>query len=167
MRPDHNHLLQADLCNVRVNKASNVQWYEASAEALGNGNLEIRATDKRGWPVRPPFGDGGGSVHGENPTIAVTEFYLTPFVHFEYDDQRESQAYELVPGSVLGFHLTVIDRDTDGENIIDAHYALPAESILESFRQADTFVDGLLVGIQEESVVGADSWARIKASFGE
>ena len=152
-----------------VVQASNVQWYTALPEASGNGNLEIVPIYSRGWPVRPPFGDGGGSVKGENPFFWVTEFYLTPFAPFDYEDQQASAEFELVPGAVLGFHLTVIDQDATGSGG-NAHYALPFEEpglIVESLWDADVFVDGLLVGIRDESVVRADSWARIKASLAE
>ena len=152
----------------RILEASNVQWYDALSEAPGNGNLEIRSIDKRGWPVRPPFGDGGGSVQGENPVFWVTEFYVTPFAHFEYEDQQASATYELVPGEIIGFQLWVLDFDSAGDEHF-AHYALPFDQEFgsTSFWKADWFVDGLLVGIQDESVVRADSWARIKALFGE
>ena len=159
----------ADAETERVLQASNVQWYDALPEAPGNGNLVIHRTDRGGWPVRPPFGDGEGSVKGENPVFWVTEFYLTPFAHFDFEDQQASAAYELVPGAVLGFHLTVIDRDAAGAGG-DARYALPFDApglIVESLWDADIFVDGLLVGIQDESVVRASSWARIKASLAE
>ncbi len=108
-------------------------------------------------------------MQGENPFFWVTEFYLTPFAPFDYEDQQASAAFELVPGAVLGFHLTVIDQDAAG-NSGDAHYALPFEEpglIVESLWNADIFVDGLLVGIQDESVVRASPWARIKASLAE
>ena len=150
-------------------KASNVQWYHALSEAPGDGNLEIASIDNRGWPVRPPFGDGGGSVQGENPVFWVTEFYLTPFAHFEYEDQQASARYDLVPGEIVGFQLGVVDYDAAG-NEHRAHHTLPLE-VQEfgstPYSAADWFVDGLLVGIQDESVVRASSWARIKASLAE
>ena len=106
-------------------------------------------------------------MQGENPVFAVTEFYVTPFAHFDYEDQQASATYELVPGAVIGFHLLVVDQDSGGHR---AWYALPSEEpglIVESLWDADVFVDGLLVGIRDESVVRADSWARIKASLAE
>lgn len=153
----------------KVLEASNAQWYDALSEAPGNVTLGIRRIDGRGWPVLPPFGDGGGSVWGENPVFWVVEFYVTPFARFDYEDQQASDTFELVPGAVVGFHLTVIDQDAGGWEG-DAHYALPVDapdSIIESLWNADIFVDGLLVGFQEESAVRADSWGRIKASLAE
>ena len=97
------------------------------------------------------------------------EFYVTPFAHFDYEDQQASATCELAPGAVLGFHMTVIDQDAAGWEGA-AHYALPFDApdmIIESLWNADIFVDGLLVGIQDESAVRADSWARIKASLAE
>ena len=150
-----------------VLEASNVQWYDALSEAPGNVTLGIRRIDRRGWPVRPPFGDGGGSVQGENPVFWVTEFYVTPFAHFDYEDQQASATYELVSGTVVGLHFLVLDRDSASDR---ADYALPFDEpglIVESLWDADIFVDGLLVGTPDESVVRAVSWARIKGSLAE
>ena len=33
----------------------------------------------RRWVFLPPYSDGGGGVAGENPTVWVIEFYVTPF----------------------------------------------------------------------------------------
>ena len=155
----------------RIFEASNAQWYDALSEAPGNGNLEIRAIDRRGWPVRPPFGDGGGGVRSENPVFWVTEFYVTPFAHFDYEDQQASTTYDLVPGKVVGFQLLVLDRDAAGDPP-HAWYELPPVLDLDEewMHTADGFVDGLLVGVGDgvdDSAVHANSWARIKASFAE
>ena len=151
----------------KILEVSNVQWYDALSEAPGNGNLEIRAIDRRGWPVRPPFGDGGGSVQSENPVFWVTEFYVTPFAHFDYGDQQASATYELVPGQIVGFRLRVQDRDSG--DFPHATYDLPVWDLELEFT-ADGFVDGLLVGVGDgidDSAVHANSWARIKASLAE
>lgn len=149
----------------RIFEASNAQWYDALSEAPGDGNLEIRAIDKRGWPVRPPFGDGGGGVQSENPVFWVTEFYVTPFAHFDYEDQQASARYELVPGRIVGFRLLVQDRDSG--DFPPGKYDLPVWDLELEFT-ADGFVDGLLVGVGDgidDSAVHANSWARIKASL--
>ena len=73
------------------------------------------------------------------------------------------------PGQFPDSIFLVLDHDAAGWEG-DAHYALPfdaPDSIIESLWDADIFVDGLLVGIQEESAVRGNSWGRIKSSFAE
>ena len=62
------------------------QFYEALGVTFDDGpplQLYYAEVVKGGlsqdWFLVPPYADGGGARYGENPTVAVTEFYLTPF----------------------------------------------------------------------------------------
>ena len=117
------------------------------------------------WYVLPPYAGGGGRRFGEQPTITVTEFYVTPFDRMLWNDEENSQASELNPGQIIGFSITIRDNDEPDEfTILD----LPS---LEAVISADAFVDGLLLGLDGEisqvkdTAVESDSWGRIKASF--
>ena len=39
----------------------------------------------------PPYTDGGGGSVGEQPTVSVVEYYVTPFDRFVWNDQDESE----------------------------------------------------------------------------
>ena len=112
------------------------------------------------WFVSPPYAEGGGGSAGENPTISVTEFYVTPFDRFIWNSPEESQVSELSPGNVIGFAININDQDADDD--LGAYYLGEANS-------ARLFVDGVLLGpggeIPDESVVESITWARIKAQF--
>ena len=117
------------------------------------------------WFALPPYAEGGGGSAGENPTISVTEFYVTPFDRFVWNSPEESQVSELSPGKVIGFALNVNDPDADDD--LGVYYL--GEKGHPYF--ADVFVDGVLLGpggeIPDESVVESITWARIKATFGK
>ena len=66
---------------------------------VGLGFLENYFEDESWWGY-PPYGDGGGSVAGENPVVWVTEFYATPFDRLI---RRE-------PGKQLGLESWLPDR---------------------------------------------------------
>ena len=52
------------------------QLYEAISISPETPNLDLSATGRFGdWWSHPPYGDGGGSANGENPTVWVVEFY--------------------------------------------------------------------------------------------
>ena len=142
----------------------------------------------RGW-FSPPYSDGGGGVAGENPTVWVVEFYVSPFdwlvLEFPYPDPEHaddpdyvspaaglepgpesSEASPLQTGRIIGFNVAVRDDDIVGINQPDfliVAYEYPFS--------ADAFVDGLLVGsdgnIPGDTAVESVTWGRIKASLSE
>ena len=56
------------------------------------------------WYLRPPYAEAGGTSFGERPTISVTEFYLTPFDHFVWNDPAASLASDLQVDKRILFH---------------------------------------------------------------
>ena len=121
------------------------------------------------WMVHPPFARGGGSVFGENPTIWVTEFYVTCFDLLDHLNPENSVVSELGSGKTIGFDLIVHDYDVEPVGRY-AHYELKYRGDDGGFLEegANFFVDGLLLGPDDDfgnSAVQSTSWARIKASL--
>ena len=116
------------------------------------------------WFVLPPYAEGGGGSAGENPTISVTEFYVTPFDRFVWNSPEESELSELSAGKVIGFGIDMLDYDADDDGGV---YNLGKTG---KPYVARSFVDGVLLGpggeIPDESAVESITWARIKAQYG-
>ena len=123
----------------------------------------IWAFSRANWYMESPYSQGGGGIHGEQPTISVTEFYVTSFDYFVWRSAEESEISELHPGKVLGILIYVADRD-EHENKPSCYYHLGEFGDL-----SDTFADFVLMGpggeIPEISAVESITWARIKARF--
>ena len=133
------------------------------------------------WYQMPPYAEGGGGVFGENPTISVTEFYVTPFDRFVWDSPEESLVSDLYPGKVIGFALGVTDRDTpvdESPGLESVHYLRGMEPDWNCLGfcslvmyTSEEFAKGLLLGpggeIPDDSAVESVTWGRIKAQFAE
>ena len=154
------------------------QVYYAIARTHDGPNLDDWwtrwATEEFAWTVLPPYGDGGGGVAGENPTISVIELYVTPFDRWASDDVEGSVASDLNAGKVIGFGIVV--RDSDPPEYDEAAWPfLEATQPVDhydaiTFLRADGYLDGLLLppaGAESggNSAVESVSWGRIKASL--
>ena len=154
------------------------QIYHAIARTASGPTLDDGIRSEAGgfsWKVLPPYGDGGGGVFGEAPTISAIEFYVTPFDHWgEWDSVEESVVSDLAAGQVIGFAIAVYDWDEDGElwDTWTPRAMLPSDDPLFDIRflRADFFLDGLLLSAhpaepEEDTAVESVSWGRIKASL--
>ena len=150
------------------------QLYFALPEVPEGRNVQLNGSrwwESVVWPIEPPFSVGGGAVAGENPTVSVTEFYVTPFDLFVYTSLEESVESELYAGKTIGFRLYVSDVEPK-PIMYQAIYDLQSDPSSGPYME---FSDGLLLGaddmrgqdVGDGSVVRGDSWARIKASFAE
>ena len=111
------------------------------------------------WMVKPPYSEGSGGVYGENPTVSVIEFYVTPFDALSWgDDPQESTVSNLQAGRVIGLEVVVFDVDR-GKGI---RIKRLANGLAD--RWAEAFADGVLIGASD-SAVREDSWGRIKDSL--
>ena len=169
--------LTEDLREVR----SRTQRYEAIARTVSGPTLDDSSTrfitEGIAWNALPPYGQGGGGVAGESPTISVIEFYVTPFDRFEPDDPEGSVVSDLAAGQVIGFAVMVNDWDSFDRDNGDTSYWVPEAMNRGDAddRQyeidavwADFFLDGLLLpaGAEPEgTAVESVSWGRIKASL--
>lgn len=115
------------------------------------------------WVNNPPLSEFGGNVVGDGPTQWNIEFYVTPFDNLIWNDPEGSTQSPLTAGKIIGVQISVPDFDT-GPTAYHAFHTLSGQS--QTFKYADRFVDGRLVGLGG-TAVEASSWGRVKASFGE
>ena len=121
------------------------------------------------WYLRPPYAEGGGTHFGEQPTVSITEFYITPFDLFVWDDPALSRVSDLHPGKFINIQLEISDHE--GELDPQGYYPGAGRFRLGQSRQ--DWQDALLLGPGgaipevEDTVVESITWGRIKASFDE
>ena len=119
------------------------------------------------WFQRPPYAEGGGASFGEQPTLSVTEFYVTPFDRLIWNSPEESVVSALSPGTLIGFYLGIADYDEEGARAEGWHF-IRGRDYSSGSSNADSFARGLLVGPGGElpdSAVESMTWGRIKATF--
>ena len=141
-----------------------VQSYSAVAEAPAGLHVGLGAYDGADWMDRLPYAEGSGSARGENPTVWVVEFAVTPFDLLLGDDPEASLASNLRPEMIVGFNIGVNDLDTEPEDWGEFYNLFwPTDFTPNGFG------DGLLLPAGDDtgdgSVVESVSWARIKASL--
>ena len=151
------------------------QRYEVIARTTSGptmDNLVRHWTEMFSWKVFPPYGDAGGSVAGENPTISVIELYITPFDSWgAWDDLENSVPSDLTAGQIVGFGLIVHDFDQEEWGVSWTPEAVQSEDAEIDIRnlRADIFLDGLLLPAKsiepEGSAVESVTWGRIKAAI--
>ena len=154
------------------------QLYEAIARTvsgplISNGIHE--GTGVFSWKLFPPYGDAGGGVFGEAPTISVIELYVTPYDWWgAWDEIEETEFGDLAAGQVIGFAIMVNDLDERSfvvpwvpEAMKPSNPRHGTETDIQ-FNRADFFLDGILLpaGAEPEgTAVESVSWGRIKASL--
>jgi hypothetical protein len=99
----------------RLQANKGAQAYTAIGEIFDQGpQVEMEwlfAPPPNNWFDRLPYTEGGGGVFGENPTLSVVEFYVTPFDLLVWDNLTASRVSDLEAGKVIGFSLIVPDFD--------------------------------------------------------
>jgi len=147
---------------IKLNNNRAAQQYVAIADAPDGryvGYLGAGAD----WVNALPYADGAGGSIGDGPTTSIFEFYVTPFDDLIWNAPEDSQASQLADGKIIGFQISVPDFDTE-PSAYHAFHTLSGQSA--TFRFAERFVDGRLVGVGGGgTAVQDDSWGRIKASF--
>ncbi len=116
------------------------------------------------WTASLPYADGGGMVYGEQPTISVIEFYITPFDHLIPNSPKDSQRSDLFRDKVIGFAFILPDVDSEPKKYESLHILSDPLWDMILFGGA-RFVDGVLVGSHEDTAIHDITWARIKASL--
>ncbi|MCY3778017.1 MAG: hypothetical protein OXH11_18730 [Candidatus Aminicenantes bacterium] len=134
----------------------------ASGPLLGEGTLG--SGEPSSWKINPPYGDAGGGVHGENPTMWVIEFYVTP--QNAWGEGPENTFFsDLEANQIVGFVAIVRDRDFTKGSIWKPSSIQDDENPFQLDRgYADIFVDGLLLPDRSTAVEDV-TWGRIKASL--
>ena len=164
-------------CRKRVWNAGRIRSMDAiagssSGPTLVDGYSTVLTGEKFAWLVFPPYGDGGGGVFGENPTLSAIELYVTPFDRLVIDDIEGSVASDLTAGQVIGFAILIHDWDghQDGTAwwVPEAMFPGSRHALSRIFSvHADSFIDGILLGPEPagDAAVGTVSWGRIKAAL--
>jgi len=116
------------------------------------------------WVNDVPYADGGGISIGDGPTESVIEFYCTPFDDLIWDSPADSKATPLTDGKIIGFQISCPDTD-QGPGQDRAFHTISGQAA--TWRYAERFVDGRLVGAGGATAVEDNSWGRIKASLSE
>ena len=163
------------------------QGYYAIAEVFGDHPQIMPALGgalhSRAFSVKTPFAEAGGGSFGEEPTITVTELYVTPFdvlvidVREQRDYPEESSVSDLHAGKIIGFSISVYDHDGVGLRNVSYQHLL-SEDLPQTVNEfspisggPEFWVDGLLVGpggeIPSDTAVEHITWAQIKASLVE
>ena len=148
-----------------------VQWYWALAETYDSGpHLQLAGiSEDWDWCLTPPYADAGGGVFGENPTVSVTEGYVTAFDRFFWNSPEESVILDLYPGKIIGLFISILDRDDRNTWKPSVSYNLGEAWQDDACCHSDDFMDVLLLGpggeIPDESAVESITWGRIKATF--
>ena len=146
----------------------------SSGPTLDDGYSTVLNGEKSAWLVFPPYGDGGGGVFGENPTLSAIELYVTPFDRLVIDDIEGSVASDLTAGQVIGFAILVHDWDEDQDGtawwVPEAMFPGSPPALIRILRvHADSIIDGFLLGPEPagpgDSSVESVSWGRIKAAL--
>ncbi len=145
------------------------QNYNALGDIGGSGSHVCLGFSraKEDWYNLPPYAEGGGASFGEQPTLSVTEFYVTPFDRLIWNSPEESVVSTLSPGTLIGFILSIRDYDVEGE-LWKGHHFISGQDQWPALFNADFFARGLLVGPGGEipdSAVESVTWSRIKATF--
>ena len=128
------------------------------------------------WWGYPPYGDGGGSVVGENPVVWITEFFVTPFDLLIRREPENSVVSDLSAGRIVGFQVFVGDFDEPATHGPGSNRARETHMVGHydegRIRDHVVMMDGILLsanGVDSGggTAVAPDSWARIKASFSQ
>ena len=114
------------------------------------------------WYMVPPYADGGGGTTGDAPAVSVIEFYVTPGDDIIWNSEADSKMSDLFSGKIIGFQISIPDFDTEPA-AYRAFHTITGQPA--TWRYAERFADGRLVGAGGETAVEENSWGRIKASF--
>ena len=99
------------------------QEYVSMAGVSNGSSIHLCCEQNSGmWMIGPPYSDGGGLGFGENPTIWVVEFMVTPFDRILWDDPDGSTPSTLDAGETIGLSLSVEDHDLPAADF--TYYAL-------------------------------------------
>ena len=133
-------------------------------------NLRVNYfTGKFGWMVFPPYGDAGGGVYGENPTISMIKLYVSPFDRWEGFHSRPEEVVfsDLSAGQVIGFAFILYDWDEENfaKPLVPEPIQTDDPDIDIEHLRADIFLDGMLLPAYDGTSVQSITWGKIRAAF--
>ncbi|MEW6753539.1 MAG: hypothetical protein AB1505_21525 [Candidatus Latescibacterota bacterium] len=137
-----------------------------------DGNLLGNNTSASGWVTNMPWAEAGGFAEGEAPTTSVIEVAITAWDELNWQGPEYSKRSALAADKIIGFQVSIMDWDyTDADNRFRYHAFHTLSGLANTWRMADNFVDGELVGCtggdcgEGPTAVEAESWGRIKAAL--
>lgn len=145
----------------KLNNNRTAQQFVAIATAPDNRTVGYLGAGAD-WVNALPYADGGGAAIGEGPTTTIMEFYVTPFDDLIWNSPADSKTSKLINGNIIGFQISVPDFDT-APQAYRAFHTLTGQAA--TWRYAERFADGRLVGHPGATAVESESWGRVKASF--
>ncbi|NKB71021.1 MAG: hypothetical protein GKR89_28460 [Candidatus Latescibacteria bacterium] len=135
------------------------QLYQGMVTPSLGGLLAI-AEQSRVWANAIPYSDIGGFVDPVNPQRTVIELMVTPYDSLDTRGPAYSLESVLEIGKTIGFQFSLADFDS---GVYHGFHTLGGQA--DTWRDADTFVDGELLGTPAPTSMQGDSWGRIKASL--
>lgn len=138
-----------------------------------DGMLIGSNTSASGWATNMPWAEAGGYAEGQNPTTSIVESAFTPWDELNWQGPEYSKRSQLVAGKIIGFQVSIMDWDhTDADNRMTYHAFHTLSGLANTWRMADNFVDGELVGCTGAdcgsgpiTAVAPESWGRVKAAL--
>ena len=140
-----------DPCRYRSNFQA--QQYFGIAAAPDGRLLGCQASGASDWVTVPPYGDAGGFVEEGLPHRSVVEIMVTPFDELRWDTPQHSRESVLKAGKIIGLQIAVPDFDTEAARY---HGFSTLGGQTNAWRQADSFVDFLLMGSGEDPLDDSD-----------
>ena len=144
-----------------LNNNRTAQQYVAIADTPDGRHVGYQGAGAD-WVNALPYADGGGGSIGEGPTTNIIEFFVTPFDDLIWNSPDDSVPSTLSDGKVIGFQISAQDFDT-APTEYRAFHTITGQAA--TWRYAERFADGRLVGAGGATAVEDDSWGRIKASL--
>ena len=129
------------------------QQYVGIAQSPDGRLLRIHEDRANDWVTVPPYADAGGFVEEGTPHRSVVEMMVTPFDELRWDDPEASLESALKVGKIIGLQVSIPDFDEEPSVY---HGFSNLEGQINSWRQADSFVDCILVGPDGEILRDAD-----------
>lgn len=137
-----------------------------------DGMLIGSNTSASGWATNMPWAEAGGYAEGEAPTTSVVEAAMTAWDELNWQGPEFSKRSPLIADKIIGFQISIMDWDYTTEDLRGRYHAFHTLSgLANTWRMADNFVDGELVGCsggdcgQAPTAVSSESWGRIKAAL--
>ena len=144
-----------------LNNNRTAQQYVAIADTPDGRHVGYQGAGAD-WVNALPYADGGGGSIGEGPTTNIIEFFVTPFDDLIWNSPDDSVPSDLSDGKIIGFQISAQDFDT-APTEYRAFHTITGQAA--TWRYAERFADGRLVGAGGATAVEDDSWGRIKASL--
>ncbi len=148
-------------CETRALANFQAQQYVAIAQPSDTQRIYYQGYGHT-WVPFPPYNDSGGFVEEGDLHRSIIELMITPFDALYWDDPVRSRTSPLVAQQIIGFQLSLTDVDGEPGQYHGFH-TLAGQA--NTWRDADTFVDGALLGPPTPTAAQGISWGRIKASF--